>query len=404
MASARSRRFIVSPFELSVAPVTVRGTGAGTRTDSSQPGRSIDEPNRPRGLGVRASRIRRPRPGAARTKNPMRVAQPRRRTLGVPPPVEPAEPTAWSGGRTTGSGPPPERVAGPALPSAGCCDRCALGSLGGCTQPALATCVGAAVDVVGDVGRAAIGSCASGPMAARDVRRGRRARLGRSDDLELDRDGSPERVDHERRQRDRGQPGDGDRRDLHVDDHVDGHVDPGRGGRKKGPGRKRCQRRRVGKSRQFEARRGRWFESRDPGERQHGLQVRGEPTQRRQGLRHVRAAARRCVARRTRVASDALVCEAPFALGRGSVAGAVSPPVSPLTSPGDGTGSCALSQSHLHSQFQTQSSPVPCSCSRRDLDGRAAPLERPRPQPGRIVARPTSSRGRSSRPVTCSSG
>ena len=89
MASAKSKRFILSPFELSAAPMTVHDTGAGLRTDSSQPGRSIDEPNRPRGLGIRASRIRRPRPGAARTKNPMRVAKPTRSTLGAPPPAEP---------------------------------------------------------------------------------------------------------------------------------------------------------------------------------------------------------------------------------------------------------------------------------------------------------------------------
>src|SRR5207342_3141336 len=56
------------------APVTVHDTSAGTWTDSSHPGRSIAEPNRPRGLGIRACRIRRPRPGAASTKNPVGVA------------------------------------------------------------------------------------------------------------------------------------------------------------------------------------------------------------------------------------------------------------------------------------------------------------------------------------------
>jgi hypothetical protein len=97
---------MLSPFELSMAPVTVLDTGAGTGTDSSQPGRSSGEWYRPRGLGSRASRIRRPRPGAAKTKRPMSVASPKRSRLGALPPVELDEPPAWSGrGKSNGSGP-----------------------------------------------------------------------------------------------------------------------------------------------------------------------------------------------------------------------------------------------------------------------------------------------------------
>ena len=103
-----------------MAPVTVLDTGAGTRTDSSQPGRSIDEPYRPRGLGSRASRIRRPRPGAARTKKPMNAAKPKTSRLGALPPADAEELAAWSGGRSNGSGPRRRGVVPALAPGVGC--------------------------------------------------------------------------------------------------------------------------------------------------------------------------------------------------------------------------------------------------------------------------------------------
>ena len=118
--------FHLSPFELSVAPVTVQDTGTGTWTDSSQPGRSSGEWDRLRGLGKRASRIRRPRPGAAKAKKPIAVARPKVKVLGAAPPVEVEEPAAPSGGGNSNGRRCPCDEACPAaraVGSARCCGR-----------------------------------------------------------------------------------------------------------------------------------------------------------------------------------------------------------------------------------------------------------------------------------------
>jgi hypothetical protein len=73
----------------------------------------MDDPYVPRGLSSRATRMRRPNPGAARTKRATSAAVPRMDALGTKPLEAPGAPAAWNGrrGGQGERGAPPERDA-----------------------------------------------------------------------------------------------------------------------------------------------------------------------------------------------------------------------------------------------------------------------------------------------------
>src|SRR5262249_1669606 len=81
-----------------------RRLGARTGPSSSQPGRSILDRLRLRGLSSRAGRRRRPGRGTARTRKPTSVATPTTPTLVVPPPVHAIELPSEGGARGGSSG------------------------------------------------------------------------------------------------------------------------------------------------------------------------------------------------------------------------------------------------------------------------------------------------------------
>ena len=85
-----------------VDAVPVEGSGVDYGDGSSQPGWSIEERYVARGLSSRAMRIRRPTPGATRTKRPVSAATATSGALGtspldVPAPEPPDEPSSPSG-------------------------------------------------------------------------------------------------------------------------------------------------------------------------------------------------------------------------------------------------------------------------------------------------------------------
>lgn len=85
--------------------VPVDGSGVDYGDGSSQPGWSIEERYVARGLSSRAARIRRPMPGATRTKSPVSAATATTGTLGTSPPDVPGleppdEPSSPRGEKT----------------------------------------------------------------------------------------------------------------------------------------------------------------------------------------------------------------------------------------------------------------------------------------------------------------